>query len=304
MLFASLGKRYERLLFFTAPISLAAIMVFVVALASTQQQERIDAKCYEIAAEALFSRKDALDKEWKEALPVSKKGYWGASYKFELQMAWIDADQTPICFKTVEEMLDQMYRQAPDAIIKKVSDLAATLSAKPLEMYGVKLPSSTTVDLLGTEIQIELISLARILQIVLLPVLLMWLGSLYTTRHRETLLISRTSSLAEVFPHIINMYPVGDIPAPRKRNIVAPYTGPMISVMFAIIRIGLLSIFVLPPVVAYLSSLYLMGNERFAPLFVGAGTVVSMFCLTTLLAELLPQHLFKYFPDPNRDDGL
>lgn len=297
-MFASLGKRYERLLFFAAPVSLAAIAVCVVALASTRQQERIDAKCFNLAANAFSAKKRELDESWKNALPVSKKEHWGASYKLQLELAWIRADQTRQCYEAVDSLIVEQFRQPPDVIIKYFEQRSSELLSKPLEMYGVQLPNSTTVDLLGTKIQIELVSFARILQIVLLPVLLMWLGSIYTTRYRETLVIGRTSSLAEVFPHIINLYPVGDIPAPRKRNRLAPYAAPLICLMFAGIRIGLLSIFVLPPVVAYLASLYLMGNERFAPLFVGAGAVVSIFCFTTLIAELLPQHVLKYFPSP------
>lgn len=299
MVHVYLGKRYERLLFFTAPISLAALIVLIVAVASVSQKERVEGKCFQSAAKTFAEKIPELEEAWKKALPITKSEYWGSSYKLKLDIAWIYADHSRSCYRLIDDLVEEEFRQPPRELIDALELRANELLAHPIRLYGVQLPKSTTVDLLGTEIQVELDSFTRILQIVLLPVLLLWLGSIYSTRYRETVAIGRASTLLEVFPHIINMYPAGRIEAPRRRNRLAPYTALILSIGFAVVRMGLLGIFVLPPVGAYLISLYLVSIEELGVLSFLAGGVISLFCLTTLLAEVLPQHVFKWFPHPS-----
>lgn len=51
-----LGRRFERLLFFAAPLSLASLLTLFVVFASETQKERVTARCYEQAARLLESK--------------------------------------------------------------------------------------------------------------------------------------------------------------------------------------------------------------------------------------------------------
>lgn len=299
MISIPLGQRYERLLFATAPISLAAIVVCLVAFASVNQKERVTAKCYLKAAELFESRSPSLKEEWSET--KKKDEFWYINYRSALTSAWIDDAVIDACYDTVKQEIDaSLYKKSPDEIAADLKFRAESLNKAPLTAYGIVIPKEASVNLFVTDIKIDFLLMSRILQAVLLPVLLLWLGSLYATRYRESLLISKAESMALIFPHIINMYPAFDMPSLRKHNPIAPYLKPIACLYYAILRVGLLSIFLAPPVAAYLYSLYLSGLESVSYLYIAAGIVVFMFFLTTLLAEFLPMHYRKIFPDPTK----
>ena len=304
MLFAALGKRYERLLFFTAPLSLAAIVVLLVAIASTRQQERVEARCLATAAKVLEDKRPDLEKEWQLAKRLKgKTELWNSAYRLRISYAWIYSFQDQGCYELADPILERLAVKSPPEIVAELEKRTKELQSKPIEMYGIILPSTTAVDLFGTKVQIDLLTLSRILQVVLLPVLLIWLGSLYTTRYRESILVANSSSIAELFPHVVNLYPVGNFPSARKRMRLYPYMPYAISFVFALIRLALVGLLVLPPVLAYLASLYFLGSEDLAGYLFVAGITVSLFCLSTLLVELQPQHVFKFFPSPLPEGG-
>ena len=100
----------------------------------------------------------------------------------------------------------------------------------------------------GTEIVLELVTLARALQIALGPILILWLGSLYNTRHRESLYIGKSTDIRQVFPHLINVYPVGVIlPELRRRSWIGYYRPAGLAVLFWTVRAALVSLFIGPP---------------------------------------------------------
>ena len=144
-------------------------------------------------------------------------------------------------------------------------------------------------------------TLARVMQVVLAPLLLLWLGSLYNTRHRESLLIGRMKDVSALYPHLINVYPVvlrGNTAwdPPRKKSwskyVLLVFGMPAI---YALIRIALLLIFVGPPVAFYWLSIFLVGETAYSPFFLGMGVVVFLFTMAVLICELLPWHVSKKF---------
>lgn len=304
MLSVVFGKRYEHLLLFTAPITLAAIAVFLVAFASTRQRERVEANCYAAAADQFERQRGKLSDAWEQAKPATEDKYWGTSYMLQLKLARIDIDSPYACYDLVDEKLELAYRNPPGEIINLFRENAKALRSKPLSIYGIELPHDTSIDLFGTKVKIDLMTLVRILQVVLLPVIAMWLGSLYSTRYREALLISKASTLAEVFPHVINMYPAGKLPSPRKRDPLAPYARSIWCFIFSTTRLGLLSIFILPPVLAYVASLFFMAALHFSILYLVAGITVSLFALTNFLAEFVLAHSSRVFTNDLHDGGL
>lgn len=299
MIGAVLGKRFERLLFFTAPISLAAIVVCLVAIASSRQKERIEARCLRQLSDVVESNAGELAKKRKAA---GRNEYRLLNYRLELQRKWIyGSDVLSDCYDPMAAELEKdQYKQEPQDLVQTLRDRAAALDKTPLSVYGITLPKDATLDLYVTKITIELELLTRVLQVVLLPVLLMWLGSLYATRYRESIAISKTSSLAEVFPHIINVYPAFDMPSVRKRSLLAPYVKPFACFVYTVTRLALLAAFVGPPVVAYLFSLYLGASQNLSLWHIAGGFLVGMFALVVMIAELLPTHARKVFASPIR----
>lgn len=296
MISAELGKRYERLLFFTAPISLAAIIVCLVAIASATQKERVEARCYIEAAEVFGQKQSQLFAGWTKAKQKDAKSY---DYQLLLSKIWIYGSDLSDCYDFIAAEIDEgLFKVVPQKLPEELIARADRLRETPLSVYGIALPKDAAIDLVVATVKIDLLTLTRVLQVVLLPVLLLWLGSLYSTRYRESLTTYQAASLTEVFPHIINMYPAFDEPIARKRDSLAPYAKPIACFVYACTRVGLLLIFIAPPVVAYLYSLYLGATERFSYFYVAAGVIVSLFLFTTVIAEFLPTHYSKLFPDP------
>ncbi len=202
MLEIELGRRYERLLFASAPISALALFALLVAYAATAEGPQGLARCYEQYADALNARRVTLEPHWLLAQPVTKESYWGLRYRLELTYTAIELRSSE-CYTNIEAEINQRARAAPEAIIARLRADAAELRRRPLEFSGVQVPSATKIDILGNALSVETTTLAKGLQVVLAPLLLLWLGSLYTTRYRETLRISKTRSISKVFPHIM-----------------------------------------------------------------------------------------------------
>ncbi|HEY6544099.1 MAG TPA: hypothetical protein VIZ64_04320 [Dokdonella sp.] len=218
MIGAALGKRFERLLLFTAPISLAAIVVCLVAIASSRQDERVEARCLLQLANMLHANDGQLSKLWKIA---GKDEIRLISYQFELKKTWIDASSLNDCYDVgVSELEKDQYKKQPSILAELLSSRAESLRATPLSVYGISLPKNATLNLYVTKLTVELELLTRVLQVLLLPVLLMWLASLYATRYRESISVARAASLEEVFPHIIkeglNKSPIKLVDASRR----------------------------------------------------------------------------------------
>lgn len=295
---ATLGRRYERLLFFAAPLSLLCLVLLFVAIATNSQQDRLSARCFTLAVAAIGLHKADLDKSHKGLTPRSNGLPVDLSYKLDLQKVVIDSFLGSNCYRILQEQVDRRYLQSPDTILEALRREAAKLASGPISFRGIELPEKATISFFGTEIRIELMTFVQLLQLGLAPLLLLWLGSLYATRYRETLLVGTARSLSEIFPHIANMYPAVRYPQPRKRTYVQQYLPQVFNLLYALIRIGLLLIFVAPTAVAYIAGIFLLESTELPVLFYGLATMVGIFTFVLLLAELLPWHYAKTFPGP------
>jgi hypothetical protein len=295
---STLGRRYERLLFLAAPLSLASLLLLFVATATTSQQERIAGRCYDAVAAALEAKNGDLIVAWDATKPVTKSPYWGADYKFAVQKVVIYARLGTHCYNTIYKQIDRRYRQSPTEMISSLKQDAISIAKLPLEFRGVELPDRATLGLMGTTIKIELMTFVRVLQVVLAPLMILWLGSLYNTRYRESLLIGSAKLVSDVFPHVINVYPAVGYPQPRKKSWVQYHLQSIFALVYAGIRIALLLLFIAPPVAAYIASLFLLDSDEYRYLFMAMGLVVAIFAFTNTIAEFLPWHYKKVFPGP------
>ncbi len=299
------GRRYERLLFFAGPLAFVCVLVLFVALAFDRQQDRVEARCLGLMANHLEANIADLSAVYSgKSVTIREKSindYWLALSLFAIDVPNIS------CYKYWRRFVPGDYTEKrklldPHSLLDRVKRSAADVENKPLSMYGIEVPDKATISILGTPVQMGLKTFLGVMQVALCPVLLLWLGSLYNTRHRESLYISQMADVRNLYPHLVNAYPVlfnshGQRLGPRRRGLagwihygVDKYFVPGIS---AIIRLGLLVMFIGPPTVAYIASLYFASPDP--SLLWVLGVVVVFFALMNMLAELLPWHINKRF---------
>lgn len=320
MIALSLGKRYERLLFFTAPITLAVMVLGLITVGSFTQSHRTDARCYMLGADAYEAASAHLKGRWDEAKAKTslkkRKGQQKldelladiavSEYKQALSKALVDAASLHGgCFK---KLLDEAYafdakalpQNSPTELISRYRALASDLNNRPMLVYGVEIPASTTYDLIGTKIKVDLAALVFILQVALFPVLMTWLASLYATRYRESLLIQHATSHAEIFPHFINLYVMLPPDTKLRKRKISPSDINANCIIYALIRASLLCAFIVPPVLAYVASIVAtsFASEsllRVAAVIAASGAL-AWFSFLSVFAEFYPTHLRKTFP--------
>lgn len=294
-----LGRRYERLLFFSGPLTLVAIFVLLIAFTSTTQNERVIAKCLDLAVSTLKTNDALLTSTWVEyQAEKNKSKYYVNAYKYELSKVWIPISIHSGCYSDIDKFLEQGADTNPRDLATSLSKKAVDLKNTPLQFYGIEIPDKADIGVFSTRIKIKFDSLAIALQISLAPILVIWLGSLYSTRFRESLLIGKASHIYFMFPHLVNLYPAIDIPSLRKRSLIAYWFPPamIICIIYTLIRLLLISFIVGPVVVCYLLSLYLLPISSIGWVSFTSGALVILFFFSVLVVECLPWHALKIFP--------
>lgn len=300
----NVGRRYERLLFFAGPLAVACVLVLFIAVASDQQDERRRAKCLRAAVTAINGYDAELNTAWA-GKPVRIQNDVTSDYMLALRLALIPVEVRDRCedyFDLADKVSVQQWRKRPADLVKWLDERVKTLQSKPISLYGVEVPEKATLNVFGTPVKMELQTLVRVLQLALLPILLLWLGSLFHTRHRESLFNARASDVRHLYPHLINVYPVNyhergfALPALKRKSwtlyAVIVHGVPF---MFALARISLLCVFLGPPVVLYLASLFFAETGEYAGFFFATGMIVLMFALSNVIAELMPWQWKKRF---------
>lgn len=298
MTLSILGRRYERLLLFAAPLSFATLLILFVVFATETQKERSTARCYESAASLLEAKYELANSAWVDFVTKKKSALARIEYEFQLRKLLIDITLGSGCYTPVIEEISQRATGDLKDLISGLKIDAKRLFTTPIKYPGVEIPDKATISLMGTSISIDLTLFASLLQIILAPLILLWLGSLYNTRYRESLLIEKASSVTDIFPHLINIYPAVRYPEPRRRSFIQPYIRGCFAFIYGCIRIGLLSIFIVPVITAYLTSIILLNSSSYFALFVCLGILVTLFAASLVFCEFLPWHFKKTFPGP------
>ena len=185
-----------------------------------------------------------------------------------------------------------------------------------IDYLGIELPEKATLSVLGTSIKIELLAFTTLLQVVLWPVILLWFGSLLNTRAAESLRIANTTDVSQLFPHIVNCYPM--VPSkvakrrvlPKNMRRLALHLGPFAArlsyefqcLYVALIRASFLSIIIGPPVVALVYSFYLTYIPGYELIYMFAAGILVTFALMQILLEIMPWHYRKIFVVPIRQN--
>jgi hypothetical protein len=289
-----LGLRYERLLIFAAPLTFASLLVLFVGVASVSVKERANARCYDLAANILTDKKPNLDTEWDKSR-LSQSKY---SYDLALFSAWLygspASNLNSDCFITVRDELNKLLSYPTTDIIAKFRQEAKKLNNTTLEFYNIEIPHKTTLTLLGTDIKIGLMTFIQLMQIALGPLIILWLGALYATRLRESLMIGRCSVLSEVFPHTVNIYPMEPF-SQLNRSKFFLYPLKVGSSVYAILRIMALLVFIGPAAGAYIFSLYYLHTDEYVFPLILLGSLIGVATLSNIVLEFFPWHFRKIF---------
>lgn len=301
---STIGRRYERLLFWAGPLAVLCILVLFVAVASDQQEERRRANCLRLSATALQQNATDLDNVFAGQEVKFPSGST-ADYWLALRYVLIPVEVRGECRGRLKEMSPSSIKEwkvPPEKLASNYKAQAEALEKTPISLYGIEMPEKSTINIFGTQITMRVETLVRVMQFALGPVLLLWLGSLYHTRHRETLMIARIPDLTQLYPHLINVYPVllfeknGRMLELRRKSWIAySFERFALPAWFALVRSSLLSVFVGPPVAAYLMSLVLVHSADFAAIFIGIGFFVFLFATAVLLVEIFPWHFGRRF---------
>ena len=299
MSLSTLGKRYERLLLLAAPISLASIVTLFVVFATNAQEERARARCYESASAFLETKSQALEAEWKKLSDTKsgrpERGIAEIKYAYAVRRLLIDVQLGSTCYKSLLDESDNRYRDEPKVIISKLRDESKQLLAAPIKYAGVDVPAKANISLMGTNVTVELTLFANLLQIVLAPLMFLWLGSLYNTRYRETLLIASAKVVSDVFPHTLNIYPVIRYPEPRRRSLLKPYLPHLVGFLYSCTRVFLLLLIVGPSVGAYVASVLILESHTYYDEFLALAAMVVVSSLAVVIVEFFPWHWRKTF---------
>lgn len=298
-----IGVRYERLLIFAAPISFACMLVAFIAVASEGVTDKNKADCYDSAALLVEKNVQDLEEKWQQRTKVGKVEFaneyvnalatymiYGLGSRCEYKIGTQDTNNA-VSPREFAEKLKLESRKIREESVKK-----------PVRSYGIEMPEKVKIEFFGIGITINVLTLAQVLQLTLAPILILWLGSLFNTRYRETILIERTASISELHPHCINIYLNARIPELRKRSKIGYYLKIAIPYIPTVFRILLLSIFIVPPTVLYCAGLFYLGSEDYVVLSFTAGLLVGCFTFVNLVLEMNPWHSGKTFPGPKYFD--
>lgn len=297
------GVRYERLLILAAPISFACILVAFIAVASEAVADKKKADCYDSAALLVEKNEQDLEAKWKQREKIGKVEFaneyvsalatymiYGLGSRCEYKIGTQDTNNAI----PPAEFAEKLKLEA-----RKIREESAK---KPVRSYGIEMPEKVRMDFFGVGISINVLTLAQVLQLTLAPILVLWLGSLFNTRYRETILIERAAWISDLYPHCINIYLDAKIPELRKRSKLGYYLKIAIPYIPTVFRILLLSIFIVPPTVLYCASLFYLGSEDYVALSFSAGLLVVSFTFANMVLEINPWHSGKTFPGPKYFD--
>jgi len=299
----ALGKRYERLMMSSAPLAIASAFLFFTSVASKDERANLG-RCYELAAYTIAEHRSDLQDEWNRALP-HKRDVPPLDlnvYQMALSYFWIEPSIYKDCQMLTKE-IDASGDSPPADLERKWTTEAEKRKSEPLEMYGISVESQTEITILGTKVRVKLASLTSLLQVALGPLLVLWLGSLYNTRFRESIYNSKAASLVDIYPHLINIYPAFDSPSLRKRRKIALIFPPRtaIAVIYTITRVALVAVVLSPTVALYLWSLRWLRMESLNLVHIVLGSLVIAGTFFVLAVECMPWHWSKTFPQPRPD---
>ncbi len=292
-----LGQRYERLLILAAPLFLLALFLLDTTTAATSAASPAS-QCYNIAANAIdadngnlsvaVAADEYINSKTRPAHPINT---------FQIQVN-ADIDTALEKFNRIDctglvEDFSRGYRN-PGDLLKALRGQASSLSRQetnsPIDIFGVELKKSLKIAIFGIPTEIKLLDFSRAAALAVGPIILLWLSSLYHTRVREIMLTIGATRIADVYPHAVNIYPLGRLPELRRRSWIKYFLIKSIYYIYFALRVIFLLAFIAPPTFVYLWIVYYYINNStgiFSNVMSIFGLLVAFSFASNLIIEVL-----------------
>lgn len=305
----ALGRRVERLLYLSAPISFAAFVVLFIALAIDSNEGRFSELCHNKVLAAFEANRAHLETLFPNKAP-SPAHHTFSEYRVQVIGILINVSSPAKCYALTREYSSTYSKLSPTQIGDDLRKKIKELKIQRFSYLGSELPEKAAIDVFGTKVLVELQVFITLLQVVLAPVMFLWLGSLLNSRFAEITRIVAITDPTKVYPHVVNTYAGRATFSPRRRGFLQRYwprffivVGPFLHsvgeslhyLIPALIRAFFMGIMVIPPTCALVYSLYLVHIPEYDYIYFAVGVFVAAFGAAPVASEFLPWIYRKSF---------
>lgn len=155
------------------------------------------------------------------------------------------------------------------------SQLRQLSAARPqaIRVGNIEAPTRITIPILGSAVAIPVETAFQIIHVMLLPIIFIWVGSVYVTRIRELTLIKKYGQPQLSFPHLLNLVTIRLVPSQKQTRELRSYaisifklanflgvtpekffTGPSFSVSAPLLRTCLVILLLWPPLGVHIAT--------------------------------------------------
>jgi hypothetical protein len=221
-----IGRRFERLMLAAAPIAAVTLLAVYLELGSDRQDKLIAARCYEKIVEVI-SRPDVqsqLGDAWSYGHRMSHAGDpEGYLRVVRIVLSKHDDILSPVCpdlsiptaGPIATNSIFTMF--GPGDVPAIFNQYAEGARASIPPSLGVHFPDSSSIDVFGTAVKIDLHVALWLLLSLLAGVFIIWTGSLLTTRRVELHHSVRSNQGLHFYPHALNNFPFAASPFDTQR---------------------------------------------------------------------------------------
>lgn len=290
------GRRVERTLYFGFLLTIASFALLAICIGLRAGSDRAAARAYTYLADHIQEGLTTLNAQYQ--LCHTSSGSFAKDACFQYNHAYNDialnylrrADGDLATYKEMQAFVDGMTDEDPSRLASDLRRKVALIVEKPATIYGITIPSQVAFDLAGNRVTSSLDTTALFAEILLGPVLILWLGSYTGTRLRETWIISQSNSIFDVYPHLLNSYPILADRSKTKRWLIEK----RINTFFcSVSRVVLVTLMISPCVLAYIASVFIYGDNEMW--LIPAMFILSVQLLATVIIELMPPIQTKVF---------
>ena len=210
----TLGKRFERVLFFGIFVTIACVALMVASAALNAGSERRLAAGYRAFALLVDDANGPLQEAWRQAArepAVAAEPAWklyGLRYERLAVDHYLSTWHLVDVGKELTAFNLTVGRKTPAEVSRMLRKMADELMAHPASAFGVTVPYELAMAVGESHVTSSLESVVFVARLVLAPVLILWLGNYIGTRYRELLVIRRSESIIDIHPHLLNCFAV------------------------------------------------------------------------------------------------
>jgi hypothetical protein len=191
------------------------------------------------------------------------------------------------------------FKISPAELQRKLQEQLQAIENTPTNVWGILTPSHFQLEYAGREYQFPFSFVSEVLEIILAPLIVGWLGAIYATRQRELLLIAKLENYKLAFPYILNFLPV-QFTFSQQKNITHPWLLSFHLKLLASFRSLVLLVLSTPMLIGFSYSIRELSSvdPDGVPIAYWIGGVLSLIMMIQILILVLQEWLIlkdKYF---------